>query len=135
MAAAAVWTTLMLTQQVPSYVLSEVVAGRDMARDNGSGSFCSLLDWVNDYGSTQRTSNGVEQLEITLNQYGWIIWRFLVENECVLETRNMEYISNPLDHDLKLQFVASERNNILTVNGIYANSFFGRNLFILQVSS
>lgn len=73
MAAAAVWTTLMLTQQVPSYVLSEVVAGRDMARDNGSGSFCSLLDWVNDYGSTQRTSNGVEQLVITLNQYGWII--------------------------------------------------------------
>lgn len=35
MAAAAVWAALMLTKQVPGYVLSEVAAGRDLARDNG----------------------------------------------------------------------------------------------------
>lgn len=35
MAAAAVWATLMLTQQASGYVLSEVATGRDLARDNG----------------------------------------------------------------------------------------------------
>lgn len=76
----------------------------------GSGSFCSLLGWVNAYGSAQRASIGVEQLETTPSQDGWIIGRFIMENEYLLENRNMEYISSPLDHDLKLQFVAAERN-------------------------
>lgn len=52
----------------------------------------------------------------------------------LLENRNGQGTSKPLDHDLKLWFIPNGSNsNFLTVNVLLVNRFFGNKLLILQI--